>query len=182
MPPNPTPDLTDLSQWPTLEEAAAILKTSVRSLWRHNERGELEMRKRPKPGRKPENVVRPEDLEKLKPQPYPVRMPAPQFHPEAFSMTTPALTGNHLDRFLDALQNLGAQRALPPPAEPARPAPAAVDLDRKLWLTIPEAAVYSGFSSLKLRAAIKDGRLTARPDGPRGAVIIRRAALEEFAG
>jgi len=183
----------DLTQWPTIDQAAALLQTSIRSIWRHNENGKLEMRKRPRPGKKPENVVRPEDLEKLKPQPYPVRMPPPgpaageiapplQFHPDAFAFTVPALKGEQIDRFLDALRDMTAPRLLPPPPEPAaRPEPAAVALERKLCLTIPEAAVYSGVSSGKIRQAIKDGRLPARPDGPRGAIIIARAKLEEFA-
>jgi|SRR3954464_2591976 len=179
----------DLSTWPTLKEAAAILRTSVRSIWRENERGELEMQKRPRPGKKPENVVRPEDLEKLKPQPYPVRKlpPMPQsFYRIAGMMQDPPepeLTGERFDRFIASLEAIG-QRALPAPAEPARPEPAiaAVALNVKLWLTIEEAAIYSGFSERKLRMNIEAGNLFAVPDGPRGKLIISRARLEEFAG
>lgn len=171
----------DLSQWPSVEEAAVALRTSARSIIRHNERGELEFRKRQRAGKKPENVVNPDDLEKLKPQPYPVKMPAPQFHPEAFSMTTPALTGEHLDRFLDALRDLGAQRALPAPAaEPARPEPPAVPLHLKLRLTIEEAAAYSGMSERKIRMNVEAGNLDASQDGPRGKWIIKRASLENL--
>jgi hypothetical protein len=173
----------DLTQWPSVEEAAVALRTSARSIIRHNERGELEFRKRPRPGKKPENVVNPADLEKLKPAPYPVKMPAPQFSPE------PRQIFDHsaMNRFVSGLAEAVAShtRALPPAPEPAaapRPEPPAVALDRKLWLTLPEASVYSGISSSKLRAAANEGLLRARPDGPRGALIIKRASLEEFAG
>lgn len=177
----------DLSQWPSVEEAAVALHTSARSIIRHNARGELEFRKRARPGKKPENVCNPDDLQKLLPQPYSVRhleYAGDRFQDEIANLPPPPMAGDRFERFLNAIEAATTQRALPAPeaAAPAIAPPAAVALDRKLWLTIPEASIYSGFSSLKLRAAIKDGRLTARPDGPRGAVIIRRAALEEFAG
>lgn len=185
----------DLSTWPTLEEAAAILKTSVRSIWRENARGKLEMQKRPRPGKKPENVVRPDDLEKLKPQPYPVRMPPgpaadlrPLHDPAAMADAAMERRATEKKETFDAmmsfLEMIGTQRALPAPAEPARPEPtiAAVALNVKLWLTIEEAAIYSGFSERKLRMNIEAGNLFAVPDGPRGKLIISRARLEEFAG
>src|SRR3954470_2205971 len=177
----------DLSTWPTLKEAAAILRTSVRSIWRENERGELEMQKRPRPGKKPENVVRPEDLEKLKPQPYPVRKlpPMPQsFYRMAGMMQDPPepeLTGERFDRFIASLEAIG-QRAFPAPAEPAiaRPEPPTVPLHLKLNLTIEEAAAYSGYSEHVLRQAIAAGTVKASRGGPRRSLIIRRASLESF--
>lgn len=178
----------DLTQWPSVEEAAVALRTSARSIIRHNERGELEFRKRPRPGKKPENVVNPADLERLKPQPYPVRMEngtGARFQDEIANLPPPPMAGDRFERFLNAIEAATTQRALPPAPEPAaapRPEPPAVALDRKLWLTLPEASVYSGISSSKLRAAANEGLLRARPDGPRGALIIKRASLEEFAG
>jgi excisionase family DNA binding protein len=177
----------DLSEWPSVDQAAVQLRTSRRSVIRANERGKLEFRKRARAGRKPENVVNPDDLKKLlesqEPKPFPVNMPAAaplQFHPDAFTMTTPPLTGDHIERFLDALRELTSQRMLPAPEAAAiAPAPA-VPLHLKLNLTLEEAAVYSGYSARKLSQAIKDGRLHATKDGRRGALIIRRASLESL--
>jgi excisionase family DNA binding protein len=180
-------DELDLTEWPSVDEAAVLLKTSRRSVIRHNERGELEFRKRTRAGKKPENVVNPIELNKLlekaAPRPFPVpSLPAPaselQFHPDAFTMTVPALKGEQIDRFLDALREMTAQRALPAPAAEPTPPPDRVPLHLKLNLTLEEAAVYSGYSALKLRQAIAAGRLTATKDGRRGAYIIRRASLE----
>jgi hypothetical protein len=177
-----------LDSWPTIHQAAAALRTSTRSVLRAQDRGEIEIRKRTRPRKKPENVVNPDDLQKLiekeAPKPHPVRMPAiapaPQFHPDAFAFTVPALQPAQIDRFLEALQNMTAQRALPAPEEAARPAAPAVPLHLKLWLTLPEASVYSGYSERKLRQAAADGRIHATKDGPRGAIIIRRASLESL--
>src|ERR1700759_4757037 len=57
------------------------------------------------------------------------------------------LTSDEL--FLDALREMRAPKLLPPP-ETARPEPA-VPLHLKLWLTLEEAAVYSGISRARLR-------------------------------
>jgi hypothetical protein len=177
------PDQT-LDSWPTIHEAAAALRTSTRSVLRAQERGEIEIRKRTRPRKKPENVVNPDDLQKLieaqAPKPHPVQMaPAPQFHPDAFALTYPALQPSQVDRFIDALREMSAQRALPAPAEAAAIAPA-VPLHLKLWLTLPEASVYSGYSERKLRQAAEDGRIHATKDGPRGSIIIKRASLESL--
>lgn len=176
----------DLSEWPSVDQAAVLLKTSRRSVIRHNERGELEFRKRTRAGKKPENVVNPIDLNKLlekaAPRPFPVpSLPAaPQFHPEAFALTVPALKGDQIDRFIEALRDMTAPRALPAPAAPPTPPPDRVPLHLKLNLTLEEAAVYSGYSTRKLSQAIADGRLAASKDGRRGAYIIRRASLESL--
>lgn len=166
-----------------------MLKTSHRSVLRANERGELEIRKRNRPGKKPENVVNPDDLNKLleeaKPKPFPVpSLPAPppplQFHPDAFTMTVPALKDDQIERFLDALREMAAPKLLPAPAAPPAPAEPTVPLHIKLNLTLEEAAVYSGYSVRKLRQAIDEGRLQASKDGRRGAIVIKRASLESL--
>jgi hypothetical protein len=183
---DPKPE-TDLSEWPSVDEAAVALKTSRRSVLRANERGELEIRKRSRAGKKPENVVNPDDLQKLidraAPRPFPVGVsrlpvvgtestPAPEPGPAA------------LDRFIEAIQGLSnAPRLLPAPINvtvAAPPQEPTVPLHLKLNLTLEESAVYSGYSALKLRQAIAAGRLEARKDGPHGAIIIKRASLESL--
>ncbi|MGH9639316.1 MAG: hypothetical protein ACRD3Y_04600, partial [Bryobacteraceae bacterium] len=63
--------MSQLSEWPTVEEAAARLGTSTRSIERRIEKGEIEAQKRPRAGKKPETVCHPRDVEKLLP-PAPV--------------------------------------------------------------------------------------------------------------
>jgi hypothetical protein len=168
-----------LDEWPTIHQAAAALRTSTRSILRAQDRGEIEIRKRTRPRKKPENVVNPDDLRKLiekeAPRPFPV--PLPQLPAPAIAEPQ-ALTGERFDRFIAALEGLTQPRALPP--APAAIAPPAVPLHLKLWLTLPEASVYSGYSERKLRQAAEDGRIHANKDGPRGAIIIRRASLESL--
>lgn len=172
-----------LNSWPTIHQAAAALRTSTRSVLRAQDRGEIEIRKRTRPKKKPENVVNPDDLQKLieaeAPRPFPVQLPpAPQFHPDAFAFTVPALKGEQIERFIDALRDMTAQRALPPAPEPAAIAPPAVPLNVKLWLTLEEASAYSGISRAKLREMMEHEALDFSKDGPRGCWIISRASLE----
>ena len=55
-------------------------------------------------------------------------------------------------------------------------------LERKLFLTLDEAAIYSGFGVGFIRRAIEEGKLSAIPGaGYRGSTIIRREDLETFA-
>lgn len=55
-------------------------------------------------------------------------------------------------------------------------------LDKKLFLTIEEAAALSGLGKGLLRQAIEDGKLAAIPGaGPRGSTVIRRDDLDRFA-
>ncbi len=55
-------------------------------------------------------------------------------------------------------------------------------LDKKIFLTIEEAAALSGLGKGYLRQAIEDGKLAAIPGaGPRGATVVRRGDLDKFA-
>src|SRR5690348_7977261 len=71
-----------MSEWPTESEAAALLGASVKTLHRYAAKGLIEIQKRPRPGKKPENVCNPRDIERLKPAAHvmpesaPVRLPA----------------------------------------------------------------------------------------------------------
>lgn len=54
-------------------------------------------------------------------------------------------------------------------------------LKDKLFLTLDEAAIFSGLGKWFLNQAIEAGKLTATKAGPRGSFVIRRADLERFA-
>ena len=151
--------------WPTIEEAAAQLGTSVRTMWRHAEARTVEIRKRPRPGKKPANIVNPRDLEKLMPEPY----------------------------VMPTRENAGiAVRSKP--SEPAWPAALesiatilsahrdTVTIGAKLWLSLDEAAAFSGLTTAVLRNCIAYGHMKAIKGGPHGAWRIQRASLEAFAG
>lgn len=180
----------DLTQWPTLEEAAAALHTSPRTLRREQDRGKLEIRKRDRPHKKPENVVNPADLEKLiaaqAPRPFPVQIPATAPPAPLVPSSEPirqAVNQDAINRFISELAEAIARTSPPalppPPAEPASQAPA-VPLHIKLNLTLEEAAAYSGYSTRNLRRAIENGCFDARRDGPHRSWIIKRSSLEEW--
>lgn len=158
-----------IENWPTIEEAAAQLNTSLRTMWRHAKARRIETQKRPRPGKKPENVCNPRDLERLKPAAH--VMPAEE--PTAGS---PEPNGNGLARINDerftfayVLQEILRRNGAPPPA----PLP---------WITLQEAVAASGLSAGYLRRAIQEGKIEAVRGGPHGALRIRRGSLEAFVG
>jgi excisionase family DNA binding protein len=54
-----------------------------------------------------------------------------------------------------------------------------VAIERKLLLTLPEAAAYSGLSEAKLNQAVRTGKLKARKDLGKG-YRIKRSDVEAF--
>ncbi len=50
-------------------------------------------------------------------------------------------------------------------------------IERKLLLTLPEAAAYSGLSEVKLNQAVRTGRLTDRKDLGKG-YRLKRSEVE----
>jgi excisionase family DNA binding protein len=54
-----------------------------------------------------------------------------------------------------------------------------VAIERKLLLTLPEAAAYSGLSEVKLNQAVRSGKLKARKDLGKG-YRIKRSDIEAF--
>lgn len=161
--------MNSLDNWPTEAEAAALLQTSVKTISRYAEAGKVELRKRPRAGKKPENVVNPRDIEKL--------LPAAHVMPE---------------------ERPGAV-ALRPKTQPQQPEAAAffafiqtittaIETQRgivqiaKPWLSLEDAAEATGLSAGYLRRQIADAKIVATYGGPRGAIRIQRASLEAFAG
>lgn len=160
------------SDWPTLAETAAILGTSERTLLRWQETGKIEIRKRVREGKKPENVCNPRDLDALKPsahimpaesrelvrqeQTRPASSPAP-----AFSLL-PVEVIEPLVRFLEAAATAKAEEAAP-------------------FLTLKEAAAYSHLGTSFLRRAVQRKILAGGRYGPHGSLRIGRASLDELA-
>lgn len=161
------------ADWPTLTKTAAILGTSERTLSRWQETGKIEVRKRVREGRKPENVVNPRDIEALKPSAHIMpaetsrelgrqeqTRPASSSPAPAFSLLPIELI-SPLVRFLES--------AATPKTEAAP------------FLTLEEAAAYSHLGTSFLRRAVRRKILAGGRYGPHGALRIGRASLDELA-
>jgi excisionase family DNA binding protein len=162
--------------WPTQAEAAERLGISQKSLGRYADKGMVEMRKRPTPGRKPVNVCNPDDIARLE--------------PKAHLMPTTAIT---------AAENtaLALERRKYPDGvsyfAPLVPMMGALmqtiqtfylDTDNrekrneKVVFTLKEAAAF-GFSMAFLRRKVEDGSLKSFRDGR--TIKIAREDLRELA-
>lgn len=153
---------TTIEQWPTIEEAAAQLQTSVRTLWRYKKEGAIQTRKRQRPGKKPENVCRPQDIARLMPSDVHV-MPASAAGKE-ITIRRPAPK-----TWEGALERIATIMAVP----------ASVAIGVKLWLSLDEAAAYSGLARADLLKLCQEEKLIARKSG---GWKIQRKSLEEFEG
>lgn len=158
----------DVQDWPTIEQAAGELKASIRTIWRHNERGVLEIRKRPIAGRKPVNVCNPHDLNKLKPPPYVVKSDSAEFISSQEMMLPVSRVGDALERIVTIFQERqdAVTMALPP--------------SQKLWLTLGEARIYSGLGRKDLIELAASGKVQTRMSGNRR--VFQRRSLEAFQG
>jgi excisionase family DNA binding protein len=170
--------MTSLESWPTETEAAAQLGTSAKTIARYASQGKIEVRKRPRPGKKPENICNPRDVDRLRPVAH--VMPDTGTQDDALS-----------DEFVEGAKNVLALRPKPQPETAAfldfiRTIATAIETQRRivqmptLWLTLKEAAELSGLSKNYLKRMIESTKLQAVRD--RRGWRIRRAALEAFEG
>jgi hypothetical protein len=150
----------DLSAWLTKAEAGRRLGVSERTLDRMKFRGGPERRNRQAPGRRPEVVYNPVDIERLT-QPAPTVIEQPHLPPQ--QLATRPQSGPGWDALAANFSTL------------ARLFPATAG---KLFLTVPEASLYSGLSEAFLNLAIETGVLPAVSDGE---WKVRRADLDTFA-
>jgi hypothetical protein len=172
--------MTDLTHWPTEAEAAAVIGCSVRTLQRYAGAGKIEIRTRPREGKKPENVCNPRDVDKLLPAAH--VMPPEDDAERSNDRTPPANgvpavnnfgNGKQIDTFfafIAAITTIVATRQ-----NVAKPEP-------RLWLTLDEAAELSGLTAAYIRDRARVGAINAAAGGPYGALRIQRASLEAFAG
>jgi hypothetical protein len=137
--------------WPTETEAAAALAISVKSVQRYVTKGLIEIRKRPRTGRKPENICNPSDVSKLLPTAHVVqavglaRVSAPertlrQAHLAPFGADLMAM----IRTISHELETDKKEREIVATRPP------------KLWMTLKEAVEYSGLSRLDLLEVCKE--------------------------
>ena len=158
------PTTEHLSDWKTQDEAAAILKCSKKTIGRMVEQKKVQRVLRRVPGRKPMPVFNPADIEAIRREtvqiePFPV---AKQVEDLALAPQSRQHEAGLLARLL---------------LDRASPAFAATSPRHKLFLTLIEAADYSGMPRAWLLQKIKAGELSAiKARGWR----IRRADIEQL--
>ncbi len=165
--------IEELSEWPSESEAAALLRTSVKTINRYAAKGKIEIRKRPREGKKPENVCHPRDIEKLKPVAH-VMPGTAEAAGTSVAIVPPAVPiGQTLLPLVPSFELL------------IRTISTAVadvqnikNLNEKLVLTLKEAS-RSGFSMAFLRRKCEDGSLKSFRDGR--TIKIARQELERLA-
>lgn len=160
--------MDDLSTWLTKPEAAAALGISVRSLERLDEKGQGPPRKdRPRRGKRPEPVYDPGWIAEFRAsRQRPEVMPplSPTHSPDL----APAMKHDNFPAFaLLANEIAGLVKAWP---MPPRPLP--------WFLSVEEAAEYSGLSKAYLRTLCRNGSL---PSIRNRGFMISRHALDELA-
>jgi excisionase family DNA binding protein len=162
----------DLSSWYPQSEAAELLGVSEKTLERMVKKGTgPECQKRRRPGRKPENVYNPGDVDALVAAAGRTVFSASSRigMPAAVATRQPDGIPPALAAVLGLFEKL-AGMAVRSRQELAAPAGA-------IWLTIPQAAAVSGLSQPFLRRCVKRGELRAVRDR---AVKVRRADLDNL--
>lgn len=169
----------DLLDWPSKQEAAARLGVTVKTIERLTRAGKLERRFRNRPGTSPIAVYDPKDVitvqaERSKPQPPHVQAAPPAGNgagPYAGDAIVPLARPSEVQHVATILSEIGAifQKTLSHTSHtPSHTA---------IFLTVDEAAVYSGLPARELRRAIKSGDLPARKT-VRAGLRIRRKDLD----
>lgn len=168
----PTQQL-DLTTWFTKQEAADHLGVSTKAIERFTRAGKLEQRFRPQPGSPHVAVYLPEDVFKVKaertpPEPAPRVLPPPNGNGIYAGATGTALAVHPMVLHTETLLSVFEAFLRKDASQTSHTA---------IFLTLNEAAAYSGLPVRELRRAIKAGELPARPtvrNGPR----IRRKDLD----
>jgi len=185
--------MPDLQQWRTKEEVCERLNISDRGVDRLVQRKKLRKRERKVYGRRPVPIYHPSDVEKLAgqsdvtgsdwqpvdtdPTAEPVSDSLPQIANGEYSPQTDAIAGELLQFLKTIRDNFVA--AVGPPLQIASAANAGPPVPTTLYLTMSEACLYSGLPESRLRAFIRDGRLTRIP-GARNRTMISRGELENL--
>jgi hypothetical protein len=151
--------MVDFSQWIPKQDAAEQLGYSYRTLERKIIKLKLRTAQRDVPGRHPITVIHPGDFEKLKRLVIPAA-PAPIEEEDSKELAPRLMLPPAVREFAASL--LGT---LPYPP-------------RKLFLTLKEAADYSGLPQTDLERLIDSGELKARETRNGTAKMISRRSLE----
>ena len=143
----PSAPVSDMSEWPTLQDAARILGVSEKTVRRLIDRGELGSAKRKQPGLAPQIVVvHPGDLARETAK----RMPKPFVMPET------------QDGQMSLMQSTLSRASM---AELIRCYVPPLGVRDKLFLTLDEAAEFSGLPKAVLLREVKGNLLLARKTG-----------------
>jgi excisionase family DNA binding protein len=158
---------SEYADWLTKAEAAQALQCAEKTIERLAAKGEIHQAFRPVPGRRPVAVFHPKDIEKLKPKnvAVPFVLSQSEAGPNGAAETQALVpVGKAPADLLAALAS-------------ALGKPTALSVDKKLFLTIREAAEYSGLPKSYLRKLLKEGSL---PSLRAGGYRIKRSDLERL--
>lgn len=148
---NAAPQLPDLSQWLTDDEAIARLGIGRRSLDRESEGGRLHPMKRPVPGQRAERVWDPAEID--------ARAPQPPRSMQVVSTVPPSMSGMSESSHLPALPGSMGAEAMEAVIMRLVEMVAAASQSPKPWITLDEASEATGLSRKLLRRLIGNGQL-----------------------
>ena len=157
------------ADWPTREEAAALLNVSTRTIDRYIREGQIEAAHKRQPGRKFRTVCNPRDLERLKPQTHVMPALELQRQQQTAAIARPPMAGTPPLQPQDVAQLLHLMASL------AAPAPPQASYTR--FLTLEQAANYTGLTRAFLERAIEEEQLPAVRDR---AWKVRREDLDKL--
>ncbi len=185
----------DYSQWPTKEQAAAILDCSTKSVEKFTAGGKLQaaMWRRPSGGPKIA-VYHPVDVERLRRERFPeaksvFTLPAPSASENSACESSEtsereasglaAVDATCVVQLLGALLEAHSQRLLGTAENAGKSRKPAVPIQCRVYLTVTEAAAYAGLPEKQVRVLIAVGSLPARRIGH---TRVLRADLDELRG
>ena len=169
----------DYSGWPTKQQAAAAISVSTKQIerWAQEKRLQVAKWKRPEGG--PAIVVyHPKDVERIarerNPNAEPFVLPAANDEkPAADTGKAVAVRQPGAEQFVQAIAAAVSGMSQTSQNHPG------VRLAERLYLTMGEAADYTGLGTGYLRRQIAEGRIElVKGAGPRGASVLRRKDLE----
>ena len=161
--------------WPTKEQAAERCLTSTKSIERLAAQGKLRQAWRPVDGRKDVRVYNPDDVQRIREQRLADRRPELKGEASGTALATTAGAAPPALRLTPELQALVSVLATAIPAASVAPP--------SLWLTLEQAAAWTGIMKAEIHRAVhaKPPRLTSHPIGPRGSLAVWHEDLLRFA-
>jgi hypothetical protein len=164
----------DYKRWLTKSEAARALNCNPKTIEREASRGRIEQAWRRVPRSRPAAIFNPDDVARLQQFQVPFVMPEE--------------TGSAVANPDFAETEAGDSQAIVPATSPDELLRGLVEAlghgnkGSELFLTVPEAAAYSGLGLVYLRRLIVEGKLALlKGAGPRGADVVWKADLAPLA-
>jgi excisionase family DNA binding protein len=144
------------AEWMDAQETCAALGIQPRTLLEWAQKGHIDFKYQSREGKKPERFYKAAEVEKLRIEGPPRKQRRPP-------LPGPALVAPKFN----------------PPLQIAAP-PAAPSLKEKLWLTLPEAAEYTGLTAGFIAGLVAFRHIVAVKGGPHGAWRVQRESLEQY--